>query len=644
MNEPQTQIYEFGDFRIDAAKRLLTKGNDEPLALTPKVFDTLLYLVRHHGKVIEKDQLMRDIWTDTIVEENNLSQNISILRRTLGEKPGEGRFIATIPGHGFRFVAEVRAIADLGWRMADFKAEEAAIETGSAQTGDRPANDFGRETKERASKRVRFALFAVLTALLLGAIGFYFWRGGEKIKSADARIKSIAVLPFRSLVAENRDEALEVGMADTLISRLGNNREVVVRPLSAVRKFDNPEQDALTAGRALDVEAVLDGSVQRWGDKIRVNVRLVKVTDGTLLWTGTFDEKFTDIFVVQDAISSKVAAALFWQLGGDEKMRLTKRYTENVEAYQLYLKGRYQVYKFTLPEINKGIAYFRQAIDLDPNYTLAYVGLADAYRAAVLSADAPPAELLKAKAAAQKAIELDDALADAHRILGAALFFYDWNWKDAENQYQRALGLDPNSADTHWAYALLLSNTLRHAEALSEIKRARELDPLNLMISSCEGLFLTTAGKPDEALVSLQKTLELDPDFWPTHLGISSAYIQKGMFAEAIAEAQKAKEFNGDNVIFDANIGYALAKSGKTSEARAVLNKLLKASTEHYVPPSSIAFVYNGLGERDETLNWLERGVDARDTDSVFLKAAPGWNNLRSEPRFIALIKRMNFE
>ena len=482
----------------------------------------------------------------------------------------------------------------------------------------------------------------MILLIVVGA-AVYFWQ--TQIKSVSSPIKTVAVLPFKPLVAENRDEALEIGMADTLILRLGSNREIIVRPLSSVRKFGNLEQDAVPAGRALDVEAVLDGSIQRWGDKIRVNVRLIKVADGTLLWTGTFDEKFTDIFIVQDAISTKVAAALALQLGGDEKMRLTKRYTENVEAYQLYLRGRFHVFKLTPPDMNKGISYFGQAIAIDPNYALAYAGLSDAYRSLALGGEMLPTEFLpKSKAAANKAIELDDTLAEAHTALGMTIFWGEWNWNEAENQFKRALEINPNDANTHLFYAHLLSNTGRHAEALAEIKLARELDPLFPFAGALEGQFLLHAGQTDEALVRLQKTFELEPNFWMPHLFASSAYTEKGMYAEAITEARRARELSPVLTVAIAYGGYALAKSGRRDEARAALDELLKLSTERFVPPCHIALIYNGLGEQDETIAWLERGFEQRDPKMTFLKVDPKWNNLRNEPRFIELMRRMNFE
>jgi tetratricopeptide (TPR) repeat protein len=332
------------------------------------------------------------------------------------------------------------------------------------------------------------------------------------------------------------------------------------------------------------------------------------------------------------------------KLSGAEEQKVAKNYTTNSEAYQLYLKGRYHLLKLTQPEMEKGISYFQQAIDVDPKYALAYTGLADANRSMALAGEMPPREFMpKAKAAAEKAIEIDDALADAHANLGHIIFWYDWDWKAAENHYKRALELNPNSADAHWVYAHLLSNTGRRAEALAEIKLSRELDPLNLRTNALEGLFLIHAGRSDEALARLQKTLELDPDFWLAHTFASSAYIEKGMFTQAVVEARRAKElFKGSSqpIAFE---GYALAKSGKQAEARALLAALLKLSAHRFVSPYHIALIHNGLGERDETLACLERGFKERDPKMAFLKVEPKWNNLRGDPRFQDLLRRVGF-
>ena len=662
MDRPQTLIYEFGNFRLDAAKRLLLNGVGEIVPLMPKAFDTLLYLVRHNGKVIEKDELMREIWSDTIVEENNLTQNISILRRVFGEKPGEHRFIVTVPGHGYKFVADVREVLSEPPASAGGQnAEQSQISNYEFQAGNRrsrllferqseisdlkseiyenkrPNADDGKTVKK--TSRFWLVTLSILVSLALGSMGFYIWSENSK-PTPEAPIKTVAVLPFKPLAAENRNEALELGMTDTIISKLSGGEEITVRPLSAIRRYNSVEQDSLIAGRELDVEAVLDGTIQTSGERIRVSAKLLRTSDGKQLWTGQFDEKFTDIFAVQDSISERVAAALKIRLGNLEK----KRPTENVEAYQLYMKGRYHALNLTRAETDKAIAYFQQAIDLDPNYALAYVGLARTYLPMALTSGVPSWEVLpKAKAAALRAIEIDETLAEAHAVLGYILFFYDWDWQAAEKEYMRALELNPNSAEAHFGYAHLLSNTGRHEQALAEIELSRELDPVSLVTNALEGQILFFAGRSDDSLDRLNKTIDLNPNFWLSHLFISRVYTEKGMHAKAVAAAKKAGELSG-NSQSEAYHAYALAKWGKLEEARTVLDELLKLSTERYVPPYNFAVVYNGLGESDKALDYLEKGFAEKDVRMVFLKVEPKWNNLRSEPRFIDLMKRMNFE
>jgi len=649
MNEPQTPIYEFGDFRLDAAKRLLLKGVDEIVPLMPKAFDTLLYLVRHSGRVVEKDELMSEIWADTIVEENNLTQNISVLRRVFGEKPGEHRFIVTVPGHGYKFVADVKVSSSkfqvsssVDSEISNLKLQNKPENNNESETGNRkPETDEDQRPKTENRKPTHFWLVAGFGAVIIGLslLGFYTRLGNEK--SVHAQIKTVAVLPFKSLVAEKRDEALELGMADTLISKLGGGEEITVRPLSAIRRYNSVEQDSLIAGRELNVEAVLDGTIQTSGGRIRVSAKLLRTGDGKQLWTGQFDEKFTDIFAVQDAISERVAAALKIRLGNAEK----KRPTENVEAYQLYMKGRFHASRLILPEARKGIEYFNQAIALDADYALAYVGIAQAYTAFSLSGDVPANDAMpKAKTAALRAVELNPNLPESHVAAGLVEFWYEWNWKEAENKYQRALELDLNNAPAHYFYAHLNSNLGRHAEALRLAKRARELDPLSLITNSVEGQFLFFAGQTEEAVSRLNKTLELDPNFWHAHLILSGIYAENRQFPEAVAEAEKAAQVSGENSQAVAVKGYALAKSGNLAEARAVLERLRELSKTRYVPAYNFAIIYNALGETETTLDYLEKAFAEKNVLMVFLKVEPKWNNLRKEPRFLDLMRRMNFE
>lgn len=457
--------------------------------------------------------------------------------------------------------------------------------------------------------------------------------------------KSIAVLPFKPLTSGDRDQVLEMGMADSLITKLSHSRGIMVPSVASIRKYGGLDQDPVAAGRELRVDSVLEGNVQRSGDRVRVSTRLIKVADGSSLWAGTFDEKFTDVFAVQDAISQKVADALALRLSGEQKNRLSKRYTENVDAYQLYLTGRYYWSRHTPFDIRKGIGFFQQAVNLDPNYALAYVGLAMANRALAINADVPSKDCLpQAKAAALKAIEIDDSLAEAHSCLSFALIWYDWDWAAADKEAKRAISLDPNSAMAHFAYAHVLSDQGLHWEAIAEIAHARELEPVVLLFPALEGMFLHHAGRNDEALARLQKTLELDPNFWLTHLMLGKVYTEQRKYSEAIAEFTKAKELSQGNSEAIGSIGYVAGLTGDKAKAQAVLDELKTRSTQAYVAPCNVALVYNALGEQDEALRWLDKAVVERDVRLTLLKVDPRWDSFRSNPQFIAILKRIGLQ
>ena len=637
MSEFQDDSYEFGEFRADASKRLLINGDDESVPLTPKVFDLLLYLVRHNGKLIEKDELMSAIWADTIVEENNLSQNISILRRVLGEKRGEHQYIATIPGYGYKFVAPVK-VRGLKFKVQSSIESEILNFPSESQSKDKIKTHQNQRPKTK-NQNQNFLIVGALVLLIAVISAIYFGRQ-TSIKSP---IKTVAILPFKPLGMENRDEILEIGMADTLIARLGANREIVVRPLSSVRRFGNLEQDPLAAGRELGVETVLDGSIQRVADKIRVNVRLLKTADGASLWSATFDEKLTDIFVVQDAISKKVAEALKLQLGGDTQTE--KSPTQNVEAYRLYLQGRYHALKLTPPEIRQGIIFYQQAINTDPLYALAFAGMAQAYAALPITSDVEPNEVFpQAKAAAEKALEIDPNLAEAHVILGVVEFWFDWDWKNAEIELKKSIEISPNNADAHRFYAVLLTCLGRSDEALAEMETARQIDPLSLIVNALKGQAFFYAGRDEEAIEQSNKTLEIEPNFWIAHVMLARVYIRQNRFNEAVDEAKKAAKFSGGNSEAVSLAGYALARSGQRDAALATLEELKSTSDQRYVPSYNIATIYNGLGETNEALNQLEKAFTELDARMILLKVEPKWNNLRREPRFIELMRRMNFE
>jgi len=493
-------------------------------------------------------------------------------------------------------------------------------------------------------KQHKRAFIGVLSILLLAAIGLGYWFYSNRSAVA-MQIESIAVMPFVNENGNADNEYLSDGMTESLISSLAQLPKLSVKARSSVFRYKGKDVSPQTVGNELAVQAVLLGRVIQRGELLTLSLELVDARTENVIWSANYNRQQTDLVSLQSEIARDVSQKLGVRLSGAEQQKLAKNYMTNTEAYRLYLKGRYHVLKAKRSEMQKGIAYFQQAIAIDPSYALAYVGLADAYRALSVGGEMLSTEFLpNAKAAALRAIEIDDTLAEAHAVLGSIISWYDWDWDTAENQYKLALKLNPNSADTHQFYANSLSFSGQHEKALAEIKRAIELDPLNLRNNALEGFFLIHAGQIDEALVRLQKTLELDSNYWLAHMFASSAYIEKRMFAEAVAEARKAREFSEFTTHPTAFLGYALAKSGKRAEARAVLEELLKLSQERYVSPYSIALVYNGLGEHDETLAWLERGLEKRDARMVSLKVEPKWNNLRREPRFVDLMRRMNFE
>jgi DNA-binding winged helix-turn-helix (wHTH) protein/TolB-like protein/Flp pilus assembly protein TadD len=613
MNKGERSIFEFEGYRLDVAKRELLGPIGMPIKLMPKAFDILAFLAQNNDRVVSKDELLTELWPDTVVEENNLTQNISALRRAFGEKPQENRFISTVPGRGYRFVATVR-------KVGLESVEDTETVAANAQ-------------KKPSGFRRWWLLFAAIPLAAL-FLNFLLWPSGSGDK-----VRTLAVLPFKPITAENGDEALEMGMADSLITKLAAGSEVRVLPLAAVRGFNSQEIDPQTVGRRTGVDAVLDGSMQVTNQRLRVSAKLTRVADGRQLWSGQFEEDLRDIFSVQDSISQRVANALAVTLSN----KRPTQGTSNPAAYELFMRGKYHAYKLVRNEVQQGISYYEQAISLDPNYALAYVELANAYRAMVLTNDASPIEMMpRAKAAASRSVELDPNLAEGWTSLGFSNFWYDWDWTAAESNFKRALDVDPNSSLAHANYAHLLSNTGRHDEATREIRRAREIDPMNPLFSAMEGQILFFAGREQDSSVVLRSLIDLDPNFWLAHLFISRNYISKGMFEQALASANKAIEITHGNAEATGTAGYILAKTGRQKEAREILNEFEKREDKPFISYAK-AQVYLGLGDRTRALELLEQAFQQREPLMVFLNVEPKWNELRSDPRFIDLRKRLKF-
>jgi TolB-like protein/lipoprotein NlpI len=486
---------------------------------------------------------------------------------------------------------------------------------------------------------------ALLVIMALVGVWFFVHRNEQRsttVSPAPVPEKSVAILPFKPLSSQNRDEVLENGMADTLIAKLSTIAEIIIPSLTSAQKYADQEHDPLAAGRLLHVRSVLEGTLQKVADRIRVTARLINVADGASMWTGTFDEKFTDVFAVQDAIAQKVANALAVRLSEDEQKRLTKRYTKNTEAYQIYLTGRFYWNKYTEEGFKKAIEYYNQALQKDPNYALAYAGLASSYIQLGTDFGSPKEYSPKAKAYAMKALEIDDALAEAHCALGTYYLFFERALPAAEKELKRAIALNPSYPDVHHYYCHWFESQRRMDEGIAEMKRALELDPLSLLIGEELGWAYYHARRYDQAVQQLRKTMELDPAFLINYLTLAQVYEQMGLHKEAIAEMQKLMSLpGGDWPESLAELGCAFAASGNTVEAQKIIQQLNERTAHEYVSPYVVATIYVAVGDKDRAFEYLEKAIPDRSPYLAFMKVEPKFDSLRSDPRFADLIHRI---
>jgi len=665
VSQQNESSYRFDAFELDPVRRRLFRDG-KPIALKPKVFETLLVLVRNSGRVMDKDELMQMVWPDTVVEEVNLAHNISVLRKALGQKSDENRFIITVPGRGYGFVAEVTETernVPASATISEYELTRSRLvvqeETEESEESSLPgAREFYatetdarliRENKPKGKigtgiERKKYLIAALVVIALAITIVLLINDSRQRKLQSSNQIKSIAVLPFKPLVNENRDESLEMGMADTLIAQLSNIKDINVRPITAVRKYAGVEQDAVAAGREQKVDAVIDGQIQKSGDKIRVTVRMLRVEDGAFLWTSQFDEDMKNIFRVQDSISERVSTVLAVKLTGEEREQLVKSYTDNAEAYQLYLMGRYHVNRLTDGGLVKSVEYFQRAIEKDPNFALAHAGLAGSYNAlGGFNVRPPRAVYANARSAALTALKLDQLLAQAHTELAIVNFAFDWDWAGAETEFRRAIEISPSDSDAHYSYAYYLAFVGRFDDAISEITRAQELDPVSLVKVTGLGQILLLARRYDEAIEQCRKALEMDPNLGFSHWLLGLAYTYKGSYEAAIKALQKSIPLSGDSPDEPASLAHAYALSGNKTEARKILDELKQQANRKYISPGTMADLYFLLGDKDQAFALLEKACDERDNMVVLLKIDPYFDPLRSDRRFTDLLRRVGF-
>lgn len=634
--------YEFGPFQLDPKERLLLQDG-RPISLTPKAFDLLVVLVESSGHLVERTELLKAVWQGSVVEEQNLSVTISFLRKALSDDRDQHRYIETVSKRGYRFVAEVREVGEAATSSPHPPAGLLEVEPERIGESRLPSRLFalGSASEVAFSWRVWSAALVLAVSLIAFVV---FPRRAVTSKVQETQIHSLAVLPFQTLGVKHDDEYLGVGMADALITRLGNTGKIVVRPTTSIQKYAERGLSPQAAGIEQGVDAVIDGSIQREEDRVRLTVQLVRVRDGAQLWGEVFDEGFTNIFGLEDVLSERVAQSISLKLTGEQARRLTKRSTTNPDAYEAYVKGRYFWNKRTAKGIEKGLQYFRQAIALDPSFAEAYVGVADSYSILAFYAVLPPRDAFPiAKEATERALQLDDGLPEAHTTLGFIHFYYDWNGFEATREFQRSLADNPNYATAHSWFGVSLAARGQYSEADAEARRALEEDPLSPIIGSNAGWAVSLSGNPDQAIDILKKTIEIDPNFPRAHLRLGRAYEQKKQYDLAIAELEKAVSLSEGEPCYKGSLGHVYALSGRTEQAKQVLKNLQNMDGRKYVPAYAIALVYAGLGDNDHAISWLQKAYDDRSTGMAFLRTDPELAGLRSDPRFEELSRRISF-
>lgn len=646
MSQQDHHCYEFGRFRLKATERVLLR-EDDLVPLTPKVFDILLTLVENQGQVVEKDDLMKRVWPNTFVEEGNLTQNVSLLRKALGESSGGAQFIETVPRRGYRFVASVsrtdttpsETSSDNGDSIVPTHRNGHAKSAQNVPTDDDDAQSPLQSTKMQSAllfgggrRTPGFVLSA--SAVVIAIIGVIYFAARDKagLASADP-IQSIAVLPFVDDATDADSEYLNDKIAESLINSLSKLPQLRVVPRSVVAGYKGQEIDPRKVGKELNVRAVVTGRMRRHADIISIQVDLIDLQNVAQLWGQHYDHKLADVLLVQEDISRDIFENLRLKLNVEEKKQL--------EAYRLYLKGRNSWNKRTEGGLLDGIQFFQQAIDIDPTYASAYAGLADCYNMLVVYGMRQPREgFPKAKDAAIKALEIDGTLAEAHASLAFIKFRWDWDRVETEREFQEAIKLKPSYAPAHQWYSSFLVAVERFDEAIAEAKRTEELEPLSFVASSHLGWIYYLSGQTDKAIAQCKKILELDPNSFPARRYLGLAYEQKGMYPEAIAEFQTGVKLSGSPLML-ALLGHAYAVSGRKSDALQVLSDLEQLQTQRYISPYTVAAIYAGLGDQEKSFKWLEKAVEERDIWLMNLKVDPVFTRLRSNRQFSDILARI---
>jgi TolB-like protein/DNA-binding winged helix-turn-helix (wHTH) protein/Flp pilus assembly protein TadD len=633
----------FGVFEVDLRTGELRKHGLR-VRLQEQPFQVLAMLLQRAGQVVTREELQKKLWpADTFVDfDHGLNKAVNKIRDALRDAAESPRFVETVARRGYRFLAEVRAADEAPVRGPESAAAQPTSPQPRAnETDDRAEFVDNAATSERrlaplAWKVSAFVLLAVIAASAA-------WKIHSRNRPGSA-IHSLAVLPLDSLSNDASQDYFADGMTDELISDLGQISALRVISRTSVMAYKHARKPLPQIARELNVDAIVEGTVLRSGDQVRITAQLIDAAADKHLWSQSYEGELKDTLALQNQVARAIADQIRINLNPQEQAALKTAKVVNPEAYESYLKGRYFWNKRTPDSLKVALAYFNQAIDEDPTYAQAYSGLADTYallgdwQYGVMTAkEAMP----KAKAAAMKALELDSTLSEAHNSLAFCFDAFDWDFAAAGKEFQRSIELNPGYATAHHWYAWHLSLLGRYDEAIEEMRKAKSLDPLSLIINADLAELLSIAHFYDESIIQSRKTIEMDPNFALARNQLAQAYLQKQMNAEAIVELQKAVELSGGSPTCMANLARAYAASGRTSEAGKLLSDLKKHSNGGYSDAAEVSMVYAALGDKDQAMHWLEIGYEQRFNPGVLLR--PGFDPLRSDPRFQNLVYRIGF-
>jgi TolB-like protein/DNA-binding winged helix-turn-helix (wHTH) protein/Flp pilus assembly protein TadD len=627
----------FGVFEMDLRTGELRKHGMQ-VRLQRQPFQVLAMLLEHPGEVVTREELQRNLWpADTFVDfDHGLNKAINKIRDALGDSAESPRFLETVSRRGYRFLAEVKLVDD---------SSEAVLTPGPEVLAGPQGPDLAKAASQPAAHK-RFAtsrtsrrLGAILALLLIiwAASALYF-----RNRPSSSLIRSLAVLPLESLSGDASQDYFADGMTDELITDLGQISALRVISRTSVMSYKRVRKPLPQIARELNVDGIVEGTVLRSGNQVRITAQLIKASDDKHLWAHSYEGDLRDTLALQNQVARSIAEEIRINVNPMEQAELKSVKVVNPQAYESYLKGRFFWNKRTADGLKVAAAYFNQAVEEDPSYPQAYSGLADTYallgdwQYAVMT---PKEALPKAKAAATKALELDNTLGEAHNSLAFCLDGFDWDFASADKEFLRAIELNPNYATAHHWYAWHLSLLGRNDQAISEMKKAKDLDPLSLIINADLAELFLIAHSYDESIKQSRKTIEMDANFALAHNQLAQAYLQKQMFTEAVAELQKAMQLSADSPTFTANLARAYAAMGRRKDAVELLDELKKHSNPGYSGASEIAAVYVALGENDKAMTWLEQGFEERFNPGVLLR--PGFDPIRSDPRFQNLLHRI---